>query len=77
MIYVIYKDDGAQGCGDQSMSRTAPRHKLYLFEDEKLFIKRRDELENNPPPSRKNPRFEEVFSDDENLGYREAVKVKE
>lgn len=75
MIYAIYKDDGAIGCVAQVMSTTAPRNRLLIFENEQAFIEFRTVLEEKPPRSRENPRIEEVYSNDENLGYRPVLTV--
>jgi len=80
MIYVIYKDDGAQGCCDQSMSTTAPRHELLIFDSETDFINWRNTLDviislqfsDKPPKTRLNPRIEAVFSDEDYTGYAPA-----
>lgn len=63
MIYVVYKDDGAKGCCGQSVSMTAKKTLLLVlpgYDDlssvEDAMIKKMNR--------RKNPRIEELFSDD-------------
>lgn len=64
MVYAVYKDDGACGVCSQAMSITSPKTLLYIFDDNangfwaamKAVSRSR---------GRKNPRFTEIFSDNE------------
>lgn len=64
MVYAVYKDDGAIGISCQALSITAPKTCLYTFDSLDDFICM--SMEVMPKiKGRKNPRFTEVFSDDE------------
>lgn len=65
MVYAVYKDDGASGACGQSVSITAPRTHLCIFDNIEDF--NHANLEKIPRiSSRRNPRFTVVFSDNEN-----------